>query len=201
MRGSSRIRRGAAIVLALLGCASAPATVVPAHSAAISNVPALDSVMPAQIGRFALVERGNVQGTDGHRNYRYRDSSAARVSVYLYRASGDGTEAARDPRGRVAREGSIFLRDILPIQVRRGIYDSFEVLISREDSATVDGSVVRTFVTGARVHRRGETANEMQYVHLIGGDFVKVRATLPVAWPISVLQSFDSVLVQRLGRR
>ena len=181
-------------------CASAPTpgqTLTP--SAPASNIAGLDSAMPTQVGAFTLVARRPVAGTAGDMSYRYRDASPANISVYLYSASYPGVDASGGPRERVAREG-VLLLDVMPIQTRRGVYDSFEPVVSRADSLQVGDVVVPGYLTGVRVHRRSVTAQELQFLHLVGGDFVKLRATVPEDYSIATLRSLDSAIVARLVR-
>jgi hypothetical protein len=163
---------------------------------AMSNVARLDSAMPERVGAFSLQSRRRWPGISDI-GYHYVDGSVANVSVYLYPVNGPGARDSGDARARVAREG-VLLLDVLPIQVRRGIYDSFEPLVSRPDSFMVDGVAVPGYLIEARVHRGASAAHELQFLHLIGGDYVKLRATVPESWPIAPFRSLDSNIVVRL---
>lgn len=171
----------------------------PAPMADVSNIAGLDSAMPAQVGPFTLTARHPVPGAAGDMAYRYRDASPANISVYLYSAHYPGVDASGGPRERVAREG-ILLLEVMPIQTRRGVYDSFEPLVSRADSLQLGAVIVPGYLTGVRVHRRSVTAQELQFLHLVGGDFVKLRATVPEDYSIAALRSLDSEIVARLVR-
>ena len=192
-----------ACICSMAIAAACAGTTTPGQAAApvvaASNIAGLDSAMPAQVGAFTLVARRPVPGAAGDMAYRYRDASPANISVYVYSASYPGVDASGGPRERVAREGLLLL-DVMPIQTRRGVYDSFEPLVSRADSLQVGNVVVPGYLTGVRVHRRSVTAQELQFLHLVGGDFVKLRATVPEDYSIATLRSLDSGIVARLVR-
>jgi hypothetical protein len=162
-----------------------------------SNVARLDAVMPQHIGGFTLIDRRLLPGSAGDMAYRFRDSALMNVSVFVYPADYPGAVMTGGPRQRVAHEGGLFL-ELLPTQVRRGVYDSFEPLVARPDSIIVGELVVPGFVSGARIRRKSTTAMEVQFLHLIGGDYVKLRAMLPESWSAAALQSLDSIIVARL---
>jgi hypothetical protein len=162
----------------------------------MSNVARLDSAMPERVDAFSLQSRRRLPGVKDMA-YRYSDGSVANVSVYLYPVSYPGADVGGDARQQVAREGMVFLQ-VLPIQVSRGVYDSFEPLASRPDSFIVDGAAIPGYLTEVRVRRGASAAHELQFLHLIGGDYVKLRATVPESWPTASLRSLDSGIVARL---
>ena len=188
-------------VLSALGCAAAPSPATPAPAAVpASSLAALDSAMPEQLGGFARTEHRRLSPGQSDLIHRFRDTGGMMISVYLYPTDYPGSESKGDARTRVDHEGRLFL-EVMPIQVRRGIYDAFEPLMARQDSAVVDGRVIPAFTSGVRVRRRGATMHEIQSLHLVGGDFVKLRSTITDLSALAALQAFDSALVQRLGRR
>jgi hypothetical protein len=195
---TARSARAAVCVVTLAtACASGKgATPAPEPATAASNLTRLDSAMPARVDAFVLVDRrGFPDVTD--RAYHYQDGSPGNVSVFLYSVNRPGAPSSGSARERVVHEAALFL-EILPIQVKRGVYDSFEPLVSRPDSFVIGGMTVPGYLTEARVHRRTATARELQFLHLIGGDYVKLRATVPESRPVATIRSLDSGIVARL---
>jgi hypothetical protein len=191
------------VLVALLcgACSSGPpvASAPQPYEVPASDIPRLDRAMPAQIDAFHRTEREVMTNAVGM-IFRFRDTSSAILSVILYPATASDRGTVGTARARVDGEGRAFL-EVLPLQVRRGVYESFEPLLARADSLSTGGGVPGYTVT-ARVRRRGRTYYELQHVHLIGGDFVKVRATVAEpGWPRPDLEHFDSTLVTALTHR
>ena len=198
--GAWRVMLVSLVATSLLACASsAPGANAPEPVAARSNIAGLDSAVPKRVGEFQLVDRHRVPGAAGDMAYRYRDASPANVSLYIYPIDYPGAESSGGPRERVAHEGGLLLQ-LMPIQVQRHVYDSFEPLVSRPDSLVVRGMLIPGYVTGVRVHRGAATVHELQLLHLVGGDFVKLRATIPEDYSIATLRALDSGIVAALVR-
>jgi hypothetical protein len=201
---SRNIGRRSLPLVALLWCACSSGP-PPASAPQPSTLPASDiarfaRAMPARIDAFSLADREVMRGGNGDMIFRYRDTSSVNLSVIVYPAESPERRDTGTPRERVDHEGHLFL-EILPIQVQRGLYQSYETLVAHPDSLT-PGVVVPGYFVAARVQHRGRTYYELQHLHLIGGDFVKVRATIVEAgWPRADVERFDSTLVETLIHR
>jgi hypothetical protein len=156
--------------------------------------------VPNQIGRFALVQRSPLTAPGVGTIYRFRDSTAINLSVITYELSADDAAPNATAPARVRVEGDHFL-EILAIQVRRGVYDTYHVLLVRPDSVVVGRSITPGMIATVSVEQRGRTGYELQYLYLIDRTFVKIRASVPAsAWPRTDLDSFATELVTALVR-
>jgi hypothetical protein len=149
--------------------------------------------------RFALTAHDRVRGSATDVIYRFRDSSVANVSMTMYPGEYSGNEFTASPRDRVAREGSLFAQ-VLPIQQSRGILDSFQLLSQQRDSTPTERSWIPGHTTIATTVRKGEKSYDLQFLHVIQGDYVKVRISVPEQpWPGHDVVAFDAVLVTTLA--
>lgn len=156
------------------------------------------SAMPTELGQFRLTEQRTLG--DGGRLYRYRDTSTVFLTVFRYPITAAAAQRSLDPAARARWEGENFLR-LLPIQQQRGIYTTYQLVVSRPDSVRVASRIVPGHMLAVSTLRRAQPEYELQYVYLLGDDFVKVRATIPAAkWPRADLPELVSALVTRLAR-
>jgi hypothetical protein len=178
-----------AIVFAF-GCASAsgkpaavasqPAAVPPSAPAVNLYAPAVNlfARIPAQIGAFKLTERAAVRGAPADSLFRYKDGSPANLSVFIYDADADRQNDA-DPQLRTAREGEKF-KAVQDILMSRGQIAAHRVAFSDTTRLTVGtGTLLEHAIGLGTRHPNGAITVELQYLYLIGGKFVKVRATIP----------------------
>jgi hypothetical protein len=164
-----------------------------------SDIARLEARMPQRVGGFALTAHDRVRGSATDVIYRYRDSSVANVSVIMYPVEYSGNEFTGSTRDRVDREGSLFAQ-VLPIQQSRGMLDSFQLLSQQQDSVPTERSWIPGHTTIATTVRKGEKSYELQFLHVIQGDYVKVRISVPEQpWPRHDLVVFDSLLVSKLA--
>lgn len=193
-------------MLVLLGAACAsthPASGPPSVAASIpgASLPLLESRMPARVGAFALNAHERIAGTSSDAIYRYRDSVSTNLSVILYSTSYAGSDATGSPRNRVDHEGSLFAMT-LPIQQNRRAIESWRLLSQRSDSMLVAGTWIPGHVTVASTTRMGRASYELQFLHIVQGNYVKVRISVPEqGWPRNDLAAFDSALVTSLASR
>jgi hypothetical protein len=197
-------RRAIVAVLCALGSVACHRPAGAGAAATPSSAPtATVRAVPTQVGAYRLVEQRRLQAPPGVSDagmvYRFRDTSAVYLSVFVYPVSPEAAQRNADPAAQVRAEGEKFL-EILPIQAQRGIYTSYHVLATRPDSVTVGSLTVPGHMAAASTLRRGQREVELQYVHLIGNTFVKVRATVPDgSWPRADLPTVISQLVSSLA--
>jgi hypothetical protein len=199
-RQAVRLHSVAAHVVALSFVAtSASAQTIATAPIPPSDIARLESRMPQRINGFALTAHEHVRGSATDVIYRYRDSSVANVSVIMYPVEYSGNEFTGSAGDRVDHEGSLFAQ-VLPIQQSRGMLESFRLLSQQRDSIASGRSWIPGHTTIATTVRRGETSYELQFLHVIQGDYVKVRISVPEQpWPRRDLAAFDSVLVTTLA--
>jgi hypothetical protein len=171
-----------AIVFAF-GCASAPGKSAPVASRPAAVPPSAPAVnlsarIPAQIGTFKLTERAAVRGAPADSLFRYKDGSPTNLSVFIYDADADSQNDA-DPQLRTVREGEKF-KAVQDILMSRGQIAAHRVAFSDTTRLTVGtGTLLEHAIGLGTRHPNGAITVELQYLYLIGGKFVKVRATIP----------------------
>ena len=75
-------------------------------------------------------------------------------------------------------EGGKFAQ-VMPIQVQRGRYDAYEMAFADPQPVVTGRDTIPGFVAGAATRTRGEVSLQMEYLYLVHGQFLKVRATMP----------------------
>ena len=185
--------------LASLGaCAAHPGTGRSSTAPSASAPTAIDAnvlgfVLPTTVRSYRLTESYPIEGHPQDRGFRYTDGSATRVSVFVYPA--DSAAAIAEPRKVVAQEGPLF-SESLPIGVRRGWYDAYNIAFAHADSLDVAGQLVFGHVTAAPTKRAGRVNVEFQYLYLVGTRFVKVRASVPAeGWQNTDIPLFAQELI------
>jgi hypothetical protein len=190
--------RRSPVVLALALLAAACSSGAAAPASAPSPTPAGE--VPRQIGQFALVQRAPLSAPAVGTIYRFRDSTAINLSVITYDLSSDDATRNATAPARVKAESELFLQ-ILAIQMRRGVYDTYHVLLVRPDSVVVGRVVTPGMIATASVEERGRAGYELQYLYLINRTFVKIRVSVPgTLWPRPDLDGFATELVTALTR-
>ena len=196
MTRSTLVRSPVVLAMALFAAACSSGGAAPASA----PVPAPSGEVPRQIGRFALVQRSPLTAPGTGTIYRFRDSTAINLSAIVYDLTDEEVARNSTASARVKAEGEKFL-EILPIQVRRGVYDTYHVLLVRPDSVVIGRVTAPGVIATASVEQRGQTGYELQYLYLIDRTFVKIRASVPAsAWPRTDLDSFATELVMALVR-
>jgi hypothetical protein len=203
-RAETRARDAVAVaaLLTSLACAGGQrAAVAPSSRAPASELSRLDGLMPEKVGPFSRVAREVMRGGGGDMIFRFRDTSAVNLSVIVYPVRRTGDEGVLSSDARVRHEGALFA-ETLPVMKDRRWIESFQIILQRPDSLIVDQTVIPGFVTAASTRQRGRAYYELQFLHLIRGDYVKVRATVPEPlWPREDLAAFDSSLIRILAHR
>lgn len=153
--------------------------------------------MPAQLGPFRLVSRDTLRGAATDSIYRYTDStSRVRVSVIRYDVPPDvrvGTDTARWLEG----EGRKF-EAIQPLLVERGVLEGYEVAFAKLGALRFGADSVSEFATAVAVRMRGKPFADLQYLYVIDGRFLKIRATVP---PDNAARSEVPIFARELARR
>ena len=186
----------------LAACASGSR---PATSAPVATAPAqpvnLYARIPSEIGAFKLTQRGVVQAAPFDSLFRYRDSTRTILTVIIYGLS-DDVKIEADSQKWTAREGDKF-RQVQEILKSRGRFADYIVAFSDTVRFAVGpmGILEHSIATPVR-YANGSVAVDMQYLYLIGGKFVKVRATVPQEiWEKEPIPQFARELALRLARR
>ena len=188
-------------VLVCASCASAPGAAPRPAPLPASDVKGLEARMPARLGVFAQSAHEAIRGTDTEVIYRYRGGSTTILSVIVYPLQHGGSDVTGDAAQRLQHEGPLFAQT-LAYQASRGAIESWRLLSQRTDSIAAGESWIPTHVTIATSTRKGQTSYELQFLHTIRGNYVKVRVSVQEqSWPRSDLAAFDSSLVAALAAR
>ncbi|MGH7531614.1 MAG: hypothetical protein ACREMN_14630 [Gemmatimonadales bacterium] len=163
--------------------------------------PKADLTVPTRVGDYRLTERDTIaQEHGGGHVYRFSDGSATRLTVFVYRIPADVQEGP-DSAAWVHRESEKFTR-VLPIQVERGVYEAYEVAFAHAEPDVRGADTIPGHVVGAGTRRGGEVFVELQYLYLVRGRFVKVRATIPSdRWQETTVPNFAKALVGSIAPR
>lgn len=186
-------------VLAATACSSPPAPKVAATPATAAPATSLYSRIPGQIGAFRLTERASVRGLPTDSLFRFRDGSPAILTVIIYDVSAD-VKVGDDPQKWTQREGEKF-RLVQDIRVRQGQLGAYQLAFSDTTRIAAGGQHIleHSIVTPIRFPS-GRLAVDMQYLYLISGKFVKVRATIPEqGWQQTQVPAFARELMMRLA--
>jgi hypothetical protein len=180
-------------VLALTSCASRPAPVatptptsVQAPRASINPY----AGVPDQIGAFKLSERTVVRGAPADSLYRFTDGSSTKVSVFIYAVPAD-VKVDPDSQKWVLREGEKF-KTIQEIMKSRGRIADFTVAFSDTMRFSVGTrAYLEHSIAVPTRYPDGAIAVEMQFMYLVGGKLLQVRATIPQpGWQQTKVPSF-----------
>ena len=187
-----------------VGCASAPASAPtagpsrasPLTSASRSN---LYVRIPAEIGAFKLTERAAVSSGPTDSLFRFSDGSRTILTVFVYDATAD-VKSDADPQKWTAAEGEKF-KAVQDIRVSRGAISSYAVAFSDTTRFAVGTHNILEHAIAIPIRfPNGSIAVDMQYLYLIDGKFVKVRATIPQAgWQQTKVPSFAREVARRLA--
>jgi hypothetical protein len=168
------------------------------HAAAMAE--SMDDRMPDRVGEFALTERTAVRGLPRDMMFRYSDGSATRLSVVVYDV-GEDVKAEPDSQKWTAWEGEKF-EAVQEMRRSRGEIAAYVVAFS--GTAHIDAGDRQLLEHSVAVPVRspnGMVSVEFQYLYLIGGRFVKVRATVPEqGWQQTKVPAFARELAQLLAR-
>ncbi|MEX1186227.1 MAG: hypothetical protein WEA80_06530 [Gemmatimonadaceae bacterium] len=191
------------LLVSVVGCASSPTSAAPAgvrssvSPAPIANVHAR---VPAQVGEFKLTERAAVGGAPADSLYRFRDSSRTNLTVFIYEIAAD-VRVEADSQQWTAREGGKF-KEIQDIRVARGQIAEYVLAFSDTTRIAVgEHNILEHRMATPVRFPSGAVAVDMQFLYLVGGKFIKVRATIPEqGWEQTRVPSFARELALRLAR-
>ena len=140
--------------------------------------PTPQSRFPDTLDGFRFTASDSIPQRDGGGwLYRYSGRSGEYVTVFLYPIP-DDVKATPDSSQWVLMEGRK-LAQVMPIQVQRGRYDAYEVAFEDRQPVVTGRDTIPGFVAGIATRTRGVIHLEMEYVYLVHGWFLKVRATMP----------------------
>jgi hypothetical protein len=198
--GERWISRSALVLAAVALAACAPGSAAP-PSPQVAGAGTLFARVPAQVAGFNLTERDAVEALSSDSLYRFSDGTAARVTVIIYEP---GEDVKDEPEAQewVAREGSKF-QQVQEIRRRRGQIASYAEGFSDTSRVSAGDERLLEHAAGMPVRmRNGDIFVELQYLYLIDGKFVKVRATVPEdIWRETRVPVFARELAGRLVGR
>lgn len=185
-----------ATILALL-CVAGSAS---AQGAGETPARMLYARVPAVVDSFTLTERVAIRGTATDSLYRFRDGSRTIVSVIVYDIV-DGSKVGPDPQKWSVSEGEKF-KDVQEVRRGRGELDAYTVAFSDSVRVAVPGGdVLEHRIAVPARYPNGAIVVDMQFLYVIDGKFVKVRATIPsVGWEQSRVPLFARALATQLVR-
>lgn len=157
--------------------------------------------IPAEIGAFRLAERTAVRGLPTDSLFRFRDGSQTILSVIVYDVAAD-VRVDADSQKWTAREGEKF-KAVQDVRASRGQIAAYEVAFSDTTRfAAGDRTILEHSIAAPVRFPNGAIAVELQYLYLIDGKFVKVRATVPEkGWEETQVPGFARELALRMARR
>jgi hypothetical protein len=183
-----------AVFASAIGCASAPAPAVPPAPAVN-----LYARIPSEIGAFKLTERGIVRGLPTDSLFRFSDGSRTILTVIIYDVAAD-VKVDADSQKWTPREGEKF-KLVQAIRRDRGQLSDFTLAFSDTTRFAVGARhVLEHAIAMPTRYPSGMITVEMQYLYLIGGKFLKVRATIPQqGWEETKVPSFARELAIRMA--
>lgn len=163
------------LLLAAVGCAQPGAPMPGPAPAASSPVRAeVPLVAPQQIGAFTLTDTRRFPDASAGVRYRYAAAGALRPDVFVYPAAPNVQQPG--VRDTLAYESDKF-KEALAVMQQRGTYASFRILSDSQVEAGTPGGRVRGRRVSATLTQNGERLDSHQFLFLLWGQFVKVRAT------------------------
>jgi len=170
---------------------TAPAPMHPADSSRTSRV-------PMQVGRYRLTRRDWIRGTQNDSAYHFTDGSPARVTVFLYAIPAD-VQVGPDSQSWTAREGKKF-EEVQPLLVQQGVMDMYRLAFANSEHITVGNRAIMEHATAIAVRRSGSVAVDFQYLYLVAGQFLKIRATVPSeGWERTDVPTFAREMARRVA--
>jgi hypothetical protein len=187
------------------GCASLPPAATPAPSPVTGAAPAAKSAtnmysrIPAQIGTFMLRERAIVRGLPTDSVFRFGDASTTTLTVIIYPIP-DDIRVEADSQKWTWREGEKF-RLVQQIRAQRRAIREFSPPVS-DTTRIANGArmIQEHWIIVPTKLNSGAVVVEFQYLYLIDGKFLKVRATVPhETWQDSKVPSFARELAKTVA--
>ena len=192
-------------VVAAMACGAPQArtpNVTPQSAPPATRAPegALYARIPSELEGFKLTERGAATGAPADSLFRFSDGSPTILSVFVYNVAAE-VKVDADSQKWTPREGEKF-KTVQEIQRSRGRIAAFTVALS--DTARFAAgarSILEHSIAVPTRFPNGVIAVEFQYLYLIDGKFVKVRATVPEqGWQKTNVPSFARALATRMAR-
>jgi hypothetical protein len=192
-------------MVSAIGCASAPAAApaaAPQPAPAVTSAPPVNlyARIPAEIGAFKLTQRATLRGLRTDSLFRFRDGSRTILTVIIYNVAAD-VKVDTDSQKWTAREGEKF-KAVQEIRRNRGQLGAYVVAFSDTTRfAAGERNILEHSIATPIRFPNGAVAVDMQYLYLIDGKFVKVRATFPEqGWQQTQVPSFARELALRMAR-
>jgi hypothetical protein len=187
--------RSSLLALSALVCiACAPTAVRPTVTPSATSEAGI-----AAIGRYRLTHSQLLPETSRDSIFRYSDGTASIVSVFRYDVPED-VKVVVDSQAWIAREGEKFAQ-VQDAFVEQGKIESYRVAFSGTNELAVDGAVLGEHSIAIAVKARGAVRMDFQYLYLIDGRFLKVRATFPgELWKTGEMPNFAREVARRAHR-
>ena len=192
------------ISMSVIGCASAASPAGAPPTAATATPPpaptgTLYTRIPSEIGAFRITERATVRGLPTDSLFRFRDGSRTILTVIVYEVAED-VRVDADSQQWTRREGEKF-KAVQEIRVRQGQLAAYVLAFSDTTRfAAGEHQILEHAIATPIRFANGAIAVDMQYLYLIGGKFVKVRATMPEqGWQQTQVPSFARTLALRMA--
>jgi hypothetical protein len=136
------------------------------------------SRIPAEVVGFRLTERATVTNTPTDSLFRYRGDSRTTITVIIYEVPADAKVGA-DSQQWTPRHGERF-REVMSVLRERGRVESFtDPVTDTARFAVRNQAILEHGIFIPTRYPNGTVAVEMQFLYLIEGKFLKVRATVP----------------------
>ena len=184
------------------GTTQAPAPVVtPQSTPAVAGAPeaTLYARIPFELEGFKLTAREAVSGAPADSAFRFSDGSPTILTVFVYDVDAE-VKVDADSQKWTPREGEKF-KAVQEIQRSRGRIAAFTVAFS--DTTRFAAGERRILEHSIAIPVRfpnGVVAVEFEYLYLIDGKFVKVRATVPEqGWQQTHVPLFARALATRMA--
>jgi hypothetical protein len=156
------------------------------------------SAIPAELGRYKLIDRHGVEGAAGDSAYRFTDGSATHVTVFVYAIPRD-VQVSPDSQSWTTLEGKKF-QEVQPLLVERGMIGAYQLAFANNNDLTIGNRTVNEHATAIVIRSRGQVAVDFQYLYLVAGRFLKVRATVPQkGWEKTDVPTFARALARQFA--
>lgn len=184
-----------ALILMSAPCGPKPQT---APTPTLPANPTHTNRIPAQLGRYRLARRVGIEGAPNDSAYHYSDGSPTRVTVFVYQIPVD-VQVGADSQSWTPREGEKF-EEVQPLLVKNGMIGAYEVAFANTGEITAANRKITEHSTAIAVRSHGQVAVDFQYLYLVDGHFVKIRATVPSdGWEKTDVPAFARDMARRLA--
>ena len=155
------------------------------------------TAFPDTLEGFRFTATDSIPVRDGGgRLYRYSGRPGEYLTVFVYPIPED-VKAAPDSVQWVVMEGRKFGL-VMPVQVQRGRYDAYEIAFENPHPVVAGRDTIPGFVAGVATRTRGAVELQMEYLYLVHGRFLKIRATMPEkGWQETRVALFAEELARR----